>query len=120
MGAMGAGMNVGAAPSVGTGGLNGPLGDVNAATLSSMSGTRMDQLMELIDGFSSAEILMALMLSAGSCRHKKNDGDDVGLGLLLGLALASQLGHGLPQLPFQSTGVPGPEAAAGQAINLTA
>ena len=31
MGAMGAGMGVGAAASVGTGGLNGPLGDVNAA-----------------------------------------------------------------------------------------
>lgn len=117
---MGAGMCVAATPSVGAGGLNGPLGDVNAATLSVLNGTRLDQLLELIDGFSSAEILIALMLSAASCRHKKDDDRDAGLGFLLGLALATQLGQGAPQMPFPPTGVPGPEAATGQSINLTA
>ncbi len=118
MGAMGAGMSVGAAPAVGTGGLNGPLGDVNAAAMSAISGTQMDQLLQLMDGFSSAEILIALMMAGASDRRKKHGCDDSAMGLLLGMALAAQLGQTAQQLP-QSGGVPGPAAATGGLINFT-
>lgn len=119
MGAMGAGLSVGAAPAVSTGGLNGPLGDVNAAAMSAMSATRMDQLLQLMDGFSSAEILIALMMSGASDRHKKHGCDDSAMGLLLGLALAAQLGQTAPQMP-QTGGISGPASVTGGLINFTA
>lgn len=109
-------MAVGASPALSMGGLNGPLGDFNAAGL---SGTRMDQLLELMGDFTSAEILIALMLAAGSKRNRERGGcDDVGLGMLLGRSLASQLGQTTPQFCFQSPEISA--AATGQMINLTA
>lgn len=119
MGALGANINVGA---ISSGGLNGPLGDANAAGLSAMTSPQMNQLLQLIDGFSSAEILMALMMSAASnSGHKKHDGvNDAALGFLLGLSMASQIGqNGLPGMP-QAGNIPGPEAATGGAINFLA
>lgn len=114
--ALGVNISVGA---VSTGGLNGSVGDGNAAALSAMSGTRMGQLMELIDGFSSAEILIALMMAAASNRHKRHDCDhDSSLSLLLGLAMASQIGQQLS--PVMSANIPGPAAITGGTINLTA
>lgn len=115
MGALGANISVGA---VCTGGLNGPVGNVNAATLSAMSGTRMGQLMELIEGFSSAEILIALMMAAASNHNKRHDSEDSGLGLLLGLAMASQIGQQLSAA--MPTNCPAPAAHTGGTINLTA
>lgn len=114
MGIAGGGLSVGASSAISMGGLNGPLGNFNAAGL---SGTRMDQLVELMNGFSTAEILIALMLATGSKRDRDRCGD-AGLGMLLGLSLASQLGQMTPQFCFQS-----PEMSAvatGQMINLTA
>jgi hypothetical protein len=79
----------------------------------------MQQLLDLIDGFSSAEILMALMLSAGS---KKKDEDNNGAGalaLLAGMALASQLkggdslNCGVPQINNQM-------GMSGMQLNITA
>lgn len=119
MGALGVNINVGA---ISTGGLNGPLGNVNAAAMSAMTGTRMDQLLQLMDGFSSAEILIALMMAGGSGHHKKHHGiDDAALGFLLGLSLANQIGHNGPQLP-PPPGIPGAggAAATGGQLNVTA
>lgn len=119
LGALGGGLAAGGVSSVGTGGLNGPVGDLNAATVSAMSGTRMDQLLELMDGFSSAEILIALMLSGSS--GKRRDDDSCGsaaMGFLLGMAMASQLGQGLMS-PMSPAGGIEP-AMTGGAVNLTA
>jgi hypothetical protein len=124
LGALGTNISVGGIGAPATGGLNGPLGNVNAATVSTLSGTRLDQLMQLLDGFSSAEILIALMLSAASGHHKNHDGvDDAALGFLIGLSLASQIGqNGMPGMS-SSAGVPGPnpvDGSTGGQINLTA
>lgn len=113
MGALGANISVGA---ISTGGLNGPLGNVNAAAMSALSATRMGQLLELIDGFSSAEILIALMMAGGN-RRKHDCGDDTAMGLLLGLAMASQMGQQQLQMPAPC-GVSA--AATGGQINLVA
>lgn len=124
MGAMGAGAGVGAAGAAGAvdiggmGGLNGPLGNANAAALSGMSGTRMDQLLQLLDGFSSAEILIALMMSGSHKRH--GGGDDSGLSFLLGMSLAAQLGQSLQQMLPHAGGMSGASAATGQQLNATA
>lgn len=116
LGAMSPGLSVGGVSSISTGGLNGPLGDVNVATMSAMSNTRMDQLLQLMDGFSSAEILIALMMSGS---HKKHEcGSDAAMGFLLGLSLASQLGQG--QLQPMSPPIAAGGAPTGGQINLTA
>jgi len=115
MGALGANLSVGA---ISTGGLNGPLGNVNAAAMSALSATRMGQLLELIDGFSSAEILIALMMAGGN-RRKHDCGDDAAMGLLLGLAMASQIGQQQLQMP-PSCGVGAAAGVTGGQINLVA
>lgn len=121
MGALGANLSIGGVGAISTGGLNGPLGDVNAATMSALSGTRMDQLLQLLDGFSSAEILIALMMAGASGNKKKHDcGDDSAMGFLLGLAMASQVNQQAMSGMPQATGIPGPAAATGGQINLTA
>jgi hypothetical protein len=117
MGFAGAGIAAGA-PAVGCmGGLNGPLGNISTAGLNGISATRMDQLLELLGDFSSAEILIALMLAAGSKRSRHRC-EDAGLGLLLGLSLASQLGQ--VTQPLYSPPPDISAVATGQMINLTA
>ena len=121
MGGMAAGAGVGAAAALGTGGANGPLGDLNAGALSAASGTRIDQLLQLLDGFSSAEILIALMLSGASGHHhRKHDCGDAGMGFLLGLSLAAQLGQSALQLPGNPSGGVTSPAATGQSIDASA
>jgi len=96
--------SVGSIGSVGTsggagalnfGGLNGALGNIGAGQngMAGLSTIKMQQLSQLLDGFSSAEILMALMLAAASGKKKHGDGDNA-LGFLAGLAMAQQLGQG--------------------------
>ncbi len=127
MGAMGAGMAMGAAGvggvsgDLGMGGLNGPLGNTNVAALGGMSSSRMDQLLQLLNGFSSAEILIALMMSAGSAHRRRHCSDDSGLSFLLGLSMAAQLGQSLQQmLPQAAGGVASAAGATGQQLNATA
>ena len=119
MGAAGVG---GPAGDLGMGGLNGPLGNTNVSALGGLSGSRLDQLMQLINGFSSAEILIALMMSGGSSHRRRHcGGDDSGLSFLLGLSLAAQLGQSLQQmLPQSAGGVAGAAGATGQQLNATA
>lgn len=124
MGAMGGGMAMGAAGVGGTigaagmGGLNGPLGTANIGEMSGMSGTRMDQLLQLLSSFSSAEILIALMLTSGSHKHH-HCGDD-GMSSLLSLSLAAHLGQAFQQIPHAAQGVPSAGGATGQQLNATA
>lgn len=99
-----------AAPTAG--GLNGPLGDANAAALSAMSGTRLGQLTELMEGFSTAEIVLALMLAAAAGKKNRHDDDGGALAILAGLAIAGRIGQtagcGAGALPgFDAGGVCG-------------
>lgn len=60
---------------------------------------RMQALAELTDGFSSAEILMMLMMMKGD--DKKSSGAaGAALGMLAGMAMASQMQQMMPQGGF--------------------
>jgi hypothetical protein len=60
---------------------------------SSASMQQMQQLMQMLKDFTSADILLALMLMRASEKKDKNSSDDAGalLGHLAGLALAGQV-----------------------------
>jgi hypothetical protein len=98
VGGLGGGMMAGGLAAIGAagplnfGGLNGALGNQNAMT--GLSSIKMQQLSELIKGFSSAEILMALMIAAASGKKKDDDESGSALAILAGLAMAQQLGSG--------------------------
>jgi len=101
------------------GGLNGPLGDVGAANLTGAATLRLQQLSQLIEGFTSAEILLALMIAAASKKDDKEDNGCGALALLAGMALASHLGglQGLEGIaPVQGGGLGG----LGGQLNVTA
>lgn len=87
---MTAGLAVGTPPSVS--GLSSPSGVADAAGLSAVSTGRMDQLVQLISGFSTSEILVALMLAQASSTHHRrtSEAGDAGMGSLIGLALMGQ------------------------------
>jgi len=86
-GMLGAG---GAAP-LNFGGLNGALDSHNG--MAGLSSIQLQQLTELLDGFSSAEILMALMLMAASQKKKSDDDSSGAIAILAGMAMARQLGQ---------------------------
>lgn len=117
IGAVGAGLGAGGVPSIGTGGLNGPLGNANAAAITALSGTRIGELLKLMDGFSSAEILIALLMSGNHHRH--HCGSDDALGFLIGMSLAAQLGQSCLAISGPA-GIPGSSAPTGQMINFMA
>lgn len=83
---------------------------------------RMQALTELMDGFSSAEILLALMMMKGD--DKKSGGaGGAALGMLAGMALASQMQQMMPQgccgnVPDAS--MQGFGSGMGSSINFTA
>jgi hypothetical protein len=93
LGAVGAMSFGGVGMSPGLGGTFGGLNGVPSCT----STMQMQQLTDLLAGFTSAEILMALMIAAASGRHRKDDDQSGALAMLAGMALASQL-NGIPGL----------------------
>ena len=110
----------GGANSLNFGGLNGALGNHALSGQHGLSTIKLQQLGELLDGFSSAEILMALMLM--SAANKQRDDDDQGSGalaLLAGLAMARQFGHGLGSLGGIDINI-STGCAAGGALNALA
>lgn len=100
VGSLGGGMmaggmaGAGAAGPLNFGGLNGALGSHNG--IAGLSSIQMQQLTELLDGFSSAEILMALMLLAAAGKKQKDDDSSGALAILAGMAMAQQLGQCCP------------------------
>jgi hypothetical protein len=93
--AMGGMAMCGAMPSLGGGALNfgGLDGAIGNTSPMQFSPIKMQQLGELLDGFSSAQILMALMLLSAANRKKDEDDGSSALALLAGMALAQQLGQ---------------------------
>jgi hypothetical protein len=73
------------------GGLNGPLSQLAGAGPAGASTVSMQQLSELVAGFTSAEILMALMIAAASQKNGKDDDQSGALALLAGMALANSM-----------------------------
>ncbi|MEK6257852.1 MAG: hypothetical protein AABP62_04450 [Planctomycetota bacterium] len=88
---MTAGLAVGAPNSMS--GLSTSPGVADAASLSAVSTGRMDQLVQLMNGFSTSEILVALMLANAFSPHPRRTPavGDSGMGSLLGLALMGQM-----------------------------
>ncbi|MEX1231048.1 MAG: hypothetical protein WEB58_12460 [Planctomycetaceae bacterium] len=84
---------------------------------------QMNQLIELMQGMNTAQILMALMLASGGKDDddKKGGGSDAAMAFLAGLAMASQLNQ-MPlslQLNCGETGS-GIEASSGSNLNTLA
>ena len=69
--------------------------------LSAVPMGRFDQLVQLINGFSTSEILVALMLAKMSSpsQGRTHEADGSGMGSLLGLALMGQMAGPLSGLP---------------------
>jgi hypothetical protein len=86
------------------GGLNGPLQGLTSASLTGAATLRMQQLTQLIEGFSSAEILLALMIASALQKRCKDDDDSSPLAMLAAMALAGRLANNLGGL---SGGLPG-------------
>lgn len=78
-------------------GLSNSPGITDAASLSAVSTGRMDQLIQLMSGFSTSEILVAMMLAnASGAQHRR-------AAEVEGSAMSSQLGFALMgQMPGQS------------------
>lgn len=81
---------------------------------------RLQALAELTDGFSSAEILMALMMMRGG-GDKQSSGGGAALELLAGMAIAGQMQQMMHQASGsgQSTGMQGFESGAGSQMDLS-
>ena len=81
-------------------GLSGSSGVADAASLSAVTTGRMDQLVQLMNGFSTSEILVALMLANVSSPHhrKTPEASDSGMESLLGLVLMGQMADQLSRL----------------------
>jgi hypothetical protein len=82
---------------------------------------RLQQLADLIQGFSSAEILMALMMMRGD-DDKKSGGAGAALGLLAGMAIAGQLQQMMPAGGFGNApdaSLQGFGSGMGVSINFT-
>ena len=63
-----------------------------AASLAGAASPQMQALMELMEGFSSAEILIALMLMKASGGEKRaHNNGDAAMALLVGMAVAGQM-----------------------------
>lgn len=82
----------------------------------------VEQLAELADDLSSAEILFALILMAAMQKKDDDEGGGAGaLGLLAGIALAAELGRSIEfNFGGAATQVSGAEGAAGGQLNLQA
>ena len=94
----------------------GGLGGVN---LSMTLPTGLQSLAETLNDFTSAEILMALMLMAAAQKDNDGSGGGAALGLLVGLALAGQIGaSGSVELNLSIPATEGGEL--GGQIDLTA
>jgi hypothetical protein len=132
-GALGASGAAGAAGTAGAGaaGAAGVAGAAGAGpfaahgidlAMSSASMQQMQQLMQLLKDFTSADILLALMLMRASEKKDKNGGDDAGalLGLLAGLALAGQVSQltGQSQNTVPNVGQGPATGSVGMQMNL--
>jgi hypothetical protein len=58
----------------------------------------LSSLMELMQGFSTAELLIAMMMAAGGGSDDDDESGSAAMGLLAGLAMA---GQGMPQMELQ-------------------
>jgi len=119
-------MEVGAIGGAGIGGVSAcaPAG-VNAAasvggTMASGAATiQMQNLINALQGFSTAEILLALMMMSG--QNKSSGSGDAAMGFLAGLALGGQLGQMMNALSLSVPAAGGAsDSAAGSQINVTA
>ena len=115
------GMGVSPVPMGMMGGLNGPLGasPTQTAQPAQLSTIQQQQLSQLLEGLSSADLLLALMVAAGSSRCRKKDDDSGAMALLAGLAMAARMSdggnpQGAPQ-PIQDW-----SSISGQSLNVTA
>lgn len=89
--------------------LTSPLGSAMPAGL--------DNLINALQGFSTAEILLALMMLGGGQDDKKKT-PDAAIGLLAGLALAGQLGGFTAHASNASQGIAAANAAAGGGVGV--
>lgn len=122
MGAMGVGgASMSGVSSVGGNSVSGP-----QAAQSAMPGeisARLQQLAELIQGFSSAELLMALMMMRGDDDKKSSGAAGAALGMLAGMAMANQMQQMMPQQGFGNVPDAGMQSFGGGMsfnINFTA
>ena len=108
---------------------NAALGPASASSIAnqgSLAGISPDvqNLMQALKDFSTADILLAMMLmkAADSQNHHKCQGADGALGFLAGMALASKFSHLAANMDFsQSVGqVGGAGAGVGQQVNVQA
>ena len=122
-GAIGGAAGIGAAQFSGVGGISGTAISGTQAAGSAAMTAQMQNLISLLQGFSSAEILMALMLAGGSNgdnHHKKTA--DAAMGFLIGMAMSAQM----PQFSIGGNcGIPGVDAGgmagmAGAQLNVHA
>ncbi len=122
---VGAGMSVGAPASAGSG-----AGAISASSSTQAPGAGMPEslqsLAQTMKDFSSAEILIALMLSGGGRDKDKEGGGGGGAGAFLaGMALAGMMGQQSHlnlqfNMPLAGSGqVGGPAASAGMSLNVT-
>ena len=92
---------------------------LDGANLSMTVPAGLQSLIDALGDFTSAEILIALMLMAAANKDDDNSGGGAALGLLIGLAFASQMGvSGGVEL---NVSIPAPEGGnLGGQIDLTA
>ena len=95
------------------------IGNTAASGLSQNGSTAMQTLVDTLQGFSSAEILLALFLMAATQEKGRDDHDSTAMAFLAGLALAGQLGQG-GNLSFQLTGdLSSIGSATGSGVGMT-
>lgn len=99
MGGMGAMMPAGAA-ALNPAGLSSGISGAGPAGMSGMNGLagagltpQMQNLVNMMHDFSSAEILLALMMMSAGDKDEKKCGGGAALGMLLGMSLAAQVGQ---------------------------
>ncbi|MDA0833162.1 MAG: hypothetical protein O2955_14865 [Planctomycetota bacterium] len=125
------GFNLGGISFGGAAGINGTMsasigGGTAGLDQAGMAGglsPQMNQLIELMQGMNTAQILMALMLaSGGKDDDKKGGGSDAAMAFLAGMAIASQMNQ-MPmslQMNCGDTGGGGIEGISGGMLNTLA
>lgn len=135
VGAIGAGgMSMGAAPQAagnlapaGNSGVTGETGSAGVETggisndaMNPFVSVRFEQLADLMKDFSSAEILMLLMLLSACKDDEDKESSGAALGFLMGLSMANQMGQNF-SLEFEGeNGSFSIESSSGINLNLTA
>jgi hypothetical protein len=83
---------------------------------------QLQNLVDMMGGFNSAEILMALMLASAMSKGDDEESGSAAMGFLAGLAMAGQLGQDL-NISIEMSGCASPtggEFGGGQGLNVQA